>query len=76
MGQRKSLTVSALIGLALLGGAVAQARAEQDARAPMPGVSAAAFPDSDDVLRQYDTDTERLAALAVLLDLLQFKTAF
>lgn len=39
----------------------------------MTGVSATAFPTSDDVVHEYGTDAERLAALAVLLDLLQFK---
>jgi hypothetical protein len=37
-------------------------------------LSATAFPSSDAVAREYPSDTERLAALAVLLDLLQFKT--
>ena len=42
---------------------------------PSPGaLSATAFPSSDAVTQEYPSDPERLAALAVLLDLLQFKT--
>jgi hypothetical protein len=37
-------------------------------------LSATAFPTSDAVTREYPSDPERLAALAILLDLLQFKT--
>ncbi len=37
-------------------------------------MNATAFPTADAVTREYPSDPERLAALAVLLDLLQFKT--
>jgi hypothetical protein len=73
MGRRVSLTIIAWLGLALLGAAAAHAQAKVDAPPATSGISAAAFPTADEVTRQFKTDPERLAALAVLLDLLMFK---
>jgi hypothetical protein len=64
----------AWLGLALLSGAIVRAQAAQDAGPPPTALNAAAFPTSEAVTREYASDPERLAALAVLLDLLQFKT--
>jgi hypothetical protein len=66
--------VRASAWLALLGATVACAQSPPDAESPPIPLNATAFPTSDAVTREYATDPERLAALAVLLDLLQFKT--
>ena len=62
--------------LALFGVATVCARAQSSSSSepPASALSATAFPSSDAVTREYPSDPERLAALAVLLDLLQFKT--
>jgi len=73
MGRTGSTRASAW--LALCGAAAAWAQSPQ--RPPEPpasALSASAFPSSNAVTREYPGDPERLAALAVLLDLLQFKT--
>jgi hypothetical protein len=44
------------------------------AEPPPSALNASAFPSSETVTHEYPGDTERLAALAVLLDLLQFKS--
>jgi hypothetical protein len=72
--RRASFMVSVGLGLVVLGGALAHAQAAEEPPAPLAGLRAAAFPTSDEVTQGYNTDPERLAALAVLLDLLQFKT--
>jgi hypothetical protein len=59
---------------ALLGAALACAQPSPSSDPPPGALNATAFPPSEAVTREYPTDTERLAALAVLLDLLQFKT--
>ena len=59
---------------ALIGAAVACAQSPSGEEPPPSALSATAFPSSDAVTRGYPSDPERLAALAVLLDLLQFKT--
>jgi len=68
--------VRALAWLVLLGAPTISAHAQLPPISdPPPGaLSATAFPSSDAVTREYPSDAERLAALAVLLDLLQFKT--
>lgn len=60
--------------LALLGAAAVCAQSPTTSEPPPSALSATAFPSSDAVAREYPSDPERLAALAVLLDLLQFKT--
>jgi hypothetical protein len=66
--------VRALAWLALFGAAAACAQSPSGSEPPPSALSATAFPSSDAVTREYPSDPERLAALAVLLDLLQFKT--
>ena len=66
--------VRASAWLALFGAAAACAQSPSDSEPPASALSATAFPSSDAVTREYGSDPERLAALAVLLDLLQFKT--
>jgi hypothetical protein len=66
--------VRASAWLALFGAAGVCAQSPSDSEAPPSALSATAFPSSDAVTREYTSDPERLAALAVLLDLLQFKT--
>jgi len=66
--------VRASAWLALFGAAGACAQSPSDLEPPASALSATAFPSSDAVTREYPSDPERLAALAVLLDLLQFKT--
>ena len=60
--------------LALFGAAAVCAQSPSDSEPPASALSATAFPTSDAVTREYPSDPERLAALAILLDLLQFKT--
>src|SRR5689334_20762920 len=66
--------VRALAWLALFGVATVCAQSPAGSEPPPSALSATAFPTSDAVTREYPSDAERLAALAVLLDLLQFKT--
>ena len=66
--------VRASAWLALFCAAAACAQSPADSEPPASALSATAFPSSDAVTREYSSDPERLAALAVLLDLLQFKT--
>ena len=66
--------VRASAWVALFSAAAACAQSPSDAEPPPSALSATAFPSSDAVTREYPSDPERLAALAVLLDLLQFKT--
>ena len=66
--------VRASAWLALFSAAGACAQSPSDSEPPPSALSATAFPSSDAVTREYPSDAERLAALAVLLDLLQFKT--
>jgi hypothetical protein len=60
--------------LALFSSATACAQPPSGSEPPPSALNASAFPTSDAVTREYPSDPERLAALAVLLDLLQFKT--
>ena len=66
--------VRASAWLALFSAAGACAQSPSDSEPPPSALSATAFPSSEAVTREYTSDPERLAALAVLLDLLQFKT--
>lgn len=66
--------VRAWAWLVLFGTAAACAQSPSDSEPPASALSATAFPSSDAVTHEYPSDPERLAALAVLLDLLQFKT--
>ena len=66
--------VGALAWLALFGGAAACAQSPSGSQPTPSALNATAFPSSDAVTREYPSEPERLAALAVLLDLLQFKT--
>jgi hypothetical protein len=66
--------VRALASLALFGAATVCAQSLSSSEPPASALGASAFPTSDAVTREYPSDPERLAALAVLLDLLQFKT--
>ncbi|MEO8466216.1 MAG: hypothetical protein ABI640_12805 [Gammaproteobacteria bacterium] len=60
--------------LALFAAAPVCAQLPPPSELPPSALSATAFPSSDAVTHEYPSDAERLAALAVLLDLLQFKT--
>lgn len=60
--------------LVLFGTAVVCVRAVAGSEPPPSVLQATEFPTSEAVTREYPTGPERLAALAVLLDLLQFKT--
>ncbi len=62
------------MGLALFGAAGLCAQSPSSSEPPPSALRATAFPSADAVAREYPSDPERLAALAVLLDLLQFKT--
>ncbi len=66
--------VRASIWLMLFGAATVCAQEPSSSEPPPSALSATAFPSSDAVTREYPSEPERLAALAVLLDLLQFKT--
>lgn len=66
------LLVSAWLTVALAHPGAARAQAATEA--PSPPLTANAFPTSDAVEEAYSDEEERLAALAILLDLLQFKT--
>ena len=66
--------VRALGWLALFGATTVCAQSPSGSEPSPSALSATAFPSSDAVTREYPSDAERLAALAVLLDLLQFKT--
>jgi len=66
--------VWASVGLMLFGAATVCAQSPPSSEPPPSTLNAAAFPSSDAVTREYPSEPERLAALAVLLDLLQFKT--
>ena len=67
-------TVRAWAWLALFGAATVCAQSPSRSEPPPSALSANAFPSSEEVTREYPSDPERLAALAILLDLLQFKT--
>ncbi len=60
--------------LALFSAVAVCAQSPSASEPPRSALSASAFPSSEAVARGYPSDPERLAALAVLLDLLQFKT--
>jgi hypothetical protein len=66
--------VRAFAWLALFAAAAVCAEPPADPEPSPSSLSATAFPTSDAVTREYAADPERLAALAILLDLLQFKT--
>jgi len=66
------LLVSAWLVAAVAHSGVARAQADTDAASPP--LTAAAFPTAEAVEEAYSDEEERLAALAILLDLLQFKT--
>lgn len=72
--MRHGSRVGAYAWLALFGAAVACVQAVAGSEPPASVLQAAEFPTSEAVTREYPTVPERLAALAVLLDLLQFKT--
>jgi hypothetical protein len=66
--------VRAVAWLALFAGAAVCADPSPDPESGPSELNATAFPTSEAVTREYQGDPERLAALAILLDLLQFKT--
>jgi hypothetical protein len=70
----RAATVRAYFWLAPFAAAAACAQSTSIPEPPPSALTANAFPSSDTVTHEYPSDAERLAALAVLLDLLQFKT--
>ena len=60
--------------VALFAAATVYADPSPDPESGPSALDATAFPTSEAVTREYPADPERLAALAILLDLLQFKT--
>ena len=72
--MRYALRRGAFASLALFGAAVVCVQASAGSEPPLSVLKATEFPTSEAVTREYPAGPERLAALAVLLDLLQFKT--